>query len=260
MISIQGSPYRWCDGISRREFLQIGSLGTAGLALPQLFRARAQASTATAHGKGRAKACILLFMGGGPPQMDTFDLKPDAPAGVRGEFPPIATRVTGTQISELLPMLAQQAHRYAIIRTVSDEYTGGAHGQSVYLALTGHKNPRVQGDDVRPRSDDFPCMGSAVARLRGNGNALAPSSGCSTCTASLSPAKAAASLVRFAIPSASSKTRTGRTSVSRRLRLRAKYRWSGWAVAAACSNKSNVRVTVCLAEASWMPTRSEPST
>ena len=56
-------------------------------------------------------------MGGGPPQMDTFDLKPDAPAEVRGEFPPIATSVPGTQISELLPMLAQQAHRYAIIRT-----------------------------------------------------------------------------------------------------------------------------------------------
>ena len=174
MISIPGFSHRWCDGISRRDFLQIGGLGAAGLALPELFRARAQAATPAARGAGRAKACILLFMGGGPPQMDTFDLKPDAPAEVRGEFPPIATSVPGTQISSLLPMLAQQAHRYAIIRTVSDEYTGGAHGQSVYLALTGHKNPRVSGDDIRPASDDYPCMGSAVARLRGAGHALPP--------------------------------------------------------------------------------------
>src|ERR1700752_1611435 len=150
MISLPGFTQRWCDGVSRREFLQIGGLGAAGLALPDLFRARAQGSPASGLRVGRAKACILLFMGGGPPQMDTFDLKPDAPAEVRGEFPPIATSVPGTHISSLLPRLAQQAHRYAIIRTVSDAYTGGAHGQSVYLALTGHKNPRVNGDDIRP--------------------------------------------------------------------------------------------------------------
>src|ERR1043166_4158242 len=170
MFSLFGSPQRQCDGVTRRDFLQIGGLGAAGLALPDLFRARA--SPPTTPGVGRAKACILLFMGGGPPQMDTFDLKPDAPVEVRGEFPPVATTVPGTQISSLLPMLAQQAHRYAILRAVTDEYTGGAHGQSVYLALTGHKNPRVNGDDIRPASDDYPCMGSAVARLRGNGHAL----------------------------------------------------------------------------------------
>jgi len=172
MLSIPGAPDRWCDGVSRREFLQIGGLGAAGLALPDLFRARAQGATPPAPGAGRARSCILLFMGGGPPQLDTFDLKPDAPAEVRGEFPPTATSVPGTQISSLLPALAQRAHRYAIIRTVSDEYTGGAHGQSVYLALTGHKNPRVSGDDIRPAADDYPCVGSAVARLRGAGDAL----------------------------------------------------------------------------------------
>jgi hypothetical protein len=142
--------------------------------LPDLFRARASSSTPSERGAGRARACILLFMGGGPPQMDTFDLKPDAPLEVRGQFPPIATSVSGTRISSLLPALAKQAHRYTIIRTVSDEYTGGAHGQSVYLALTGHKNPRVNGDDIRPALDDYPCMGSAVARLRGTPQALPP--------------------------------------------------------------------------------------
>jgi hypothetical protein len=174
MIAIPGSSSRFCDGVLRRDFLQIGGLGAAGLALPDLFRARAQESTPLAPVSGRAKSCILLFMGGGPPQMDTFDLKPEAPVEVRGEFPPIATSVTGTQISSLLPELAKQAHRYAIIRTVSDEYNGGAHGQSVYLALTGHKNPRVNADDIRPAADDYPCLGSTVARLRDNGNALPP--------------------------------------------------------------------------------------
>jgi hypothetical protein len=156
--------------ISRRDFVQVAGLGAVGLALPDLLRARAQTSAPV----GRAKACILLFMGGGPPQMDTFDLKPDAPVEVRGEFPPTATSVPGTQISSLLPKLAERAHQYAIIRSVTDEYTGGAHGQSVYLALTGHKNPRVNGDDIRPATDDYPCMGSAVARLRGEGHALPP--------------------------------------------------------------------------------------
>ncbi|MBM4073130.1 MAG: DUF1501 domain-containing protein [Planctomycetes bacterium] len=174
MIAIPGAVNRWCDGVSRREFLQVGGFGAAGLALSDLFRARAHASLPSPRGAGRGKACILLFMGGGPPQMDTFDLKPDAPAEVRGEFPPIATSVPGTHISSLLPALAQQAHRYAIIRTVSDEYTGGAHGQSVYLALTGHKNLRVNGDDIRPAADDYPNIGAAVARVRGNGQALPP--------------------------------------------------------------------------------------
>src|SRR5262245_11990762 len=175
MLTLPGAnAVHFCDGLSRRDFLQIGGLGAVGLTLPDLFRARAQGSMPPARGAGRARACILLFMAGGPPQMDTFDLKPDAPVEVRGEFPPTATSVPGTQISSLLPALAQRAHRYAIIRTVSDEYTGGAHGQSVYLALTGHKNPRVSGDDVRPAPDDYPCMGSAVARLRGPGQALPP--------------------------------------------------------------------------------------
>jgi hypothetical protein len=173
MLTIPGPAVRWCDGVARREFLQVGGLGAAGLALPDLFRARAGSSTTTG-GTGRAKSCILLFMGGGPPQMDTFDLKPDAPAEVRGQFPPISTSVPGTRISSLLPSLAKRAHRYAIIRSVTDEYTGGAHGQSVYLAITGHNNPRVKGDDVRPAADDYPCMGSAVAHLRGTYGALPP--------------------------------------------------------------------------------------
>ena len=175
MLAIPGSPLRTCDQVTRRDFLQIGGLGAAGLALPELFRARAAAAPSVdGNRRGRAKSCILLFMGGGPPQMDTFDLKPDAPVGIRGEFPPIATSVPGIQISDRLPLLSRHMHRCAVIRSVSDEYAGGAHGQSVYLALTGHKNPRVNGDDIRPAADDYPNLGSAVGRLRGSANALPP--------------------------------------------------------------------------------------
>jgi hypothetical protein len=156
---------RFCDGLRRRNFLQVGGLGAAGLALPGLFQGQARAAAPGLAGT-KAKSCILLFMNGGPPQMDTFDLKPDAPAEVRGDYKPIDTNVPGVRISEKLPMLARHADKYAVIRSVSDNYVGGAHGQSVYLALTGHHSPRVQGDDVRPAASDYPCLGSAVARVR----------------------------------------------------------------------------------------------
>lgn len=176
MLSITGSSYRLCDGVSRRDFLQIGGLGTAGLALPQLLQARAAAagSAQPSANAGKAKGCILLFMMGGPPQMDTFDLKPDAPAEVRGELKPIATNVPGIQISESLPLLARHAEKLAIIRSVGFGYSGGAHGPGVYMALTGHHNPRVNADDIKPASDDFPCLGSAVARLRPGAEAMPP--------------------------------------------------------------------------------------
>ena len=158
-----------CDGITRRNFLRIGGVGAGGLLLPEVLRQRASGAPASGparDGFGRAKACILLFMGGGPSQLGTFDLKPNAPAEVRGDFKPIQTDVTGIQISDYLPLLAKQASKYAIIRSVTDEYVGGAHGQSVYLALTGHCSPRVPGDDVRPSPEDYPCLGSVVSRFR----------------------------------------------------------------------------------------------
>ena len=168
-LSLPGRMRTTCDGVTRRNFLRIGGVGAGGLLLPQVLRQRASgAPTPPAparDGFGRAKACIVLFMGGGPSQYGTFDLKPDAPAEVRGEFKPIATDVPGIRISDHLPLLAKQAHKYAIVRSVTDEYVGGAHGQSVYLALTGHRSPRVQGDDVRPSPEDYPCLGSVVSRF-----------------------------------------------------------------------------------------------
>jgi hypothetical protein len=128
----------------------------------------------SADGFGAAKSCILLFMGGGPSQLATFDLKPDAPAEVRGDFRPIPTDVPGIRISDHLPLLAKQTHKYAVIRSVTDDYVGGAHGQSVYLALTGHHSPRVTGDDVRPSPEDYPCLGSVVSRFLPNSGEVPP--------------------------------------------------------------------------------------
>ena len=91
--------------LTRRESLRLGLMG---LSIPGLWQQRALARSGRG---GRAKSCILLFCWGGPSQLETFDLKPDAPAEIRGDFKPIATSVPGIQISEHLPLLAKQAHR-----------------------------------------------------------------------------------------------------------------------------------------------------
>jgi hypothetical protein len=149
--------------------LQIGALGASGLTVPLLLEARALASaggraaSAGRPGFGKAKACILLFQLGGPSQLDTFDMKPDAPSEVRGEFRPIATSVPGTFICEHLPLLARQMHRVAIIRTVSHEDT--QHNNAGYAALTGF-NPRPVEALATPRPDDHPAFGAVLTKLR----------------------------------------------------------------------------------------------
>jgi hypothetical protein len=163
--------------MDRRNFLRVGGLGAGGFALPALLARRASAAPpprSPADGFGRAKSCIVLFMGGGPSQFATFDPKPDSPAEIRGDFRPIPTDVPGIRIGDHLPLLAKQAHKYAVVRSVTDDYIGGSHGQSVYLALTGHHSPRVTGDDVRPSSEDYPCLGSVVSRFRPGSGEVPP--------------------------------------------------------------------------------------
>ncbi|OAI48036.1 hypothetical protein AYO44_01125 [Planctomycetaceae bacterium SCGC AG-212-F19] len=173
MLRITTSPYRLCDGMNRRDFLHAGALGATGLTLPALLQARAGAAGAP---KRKPKACILLFMDGGPPQMDTFDMKPEAPPEIRGEFKPIATNIPGIQVSDHLPMVAKHADKLAVVRSVSFDQTVGSHGGSVYLTLTGgHVNPRVgDRDDVRPSPDDFPNIGAVLASMRPTTNGLPP--------------------------------------------------------------------------------------
>src|SRR5262245_28339133 len=159
MLPLCGSGARLCDGFTRREFLRVGGLALAGLTLPGLLRGRAQAGPAPS---GRAKSCIQLFMWGGPSQHETFDLKPNAPAGIRGEFRPIATRVPGTRICEHLPRMAALADRYAIVRSVT--HTGVNHGTSAYHMLTGHIH-FTPGTLRHPTPNDHPSVGCAVSRF-----------------------------------------------------------------------------------------------
>jgi hypothetical protein len=119
---------------------------------------------------GKAKALVLLYMTGGPAQQETFDPKPDAPEGTRGEFKPTATSVPGIQICEHLPLLAKQAHRYAIIR--STWHGSDTHGVGVHYNLTGLKHAsRANGEPQVDRRDP-PCIGSVIRQLRGDRNGL----------------------------------------------------------------------------------------
>ncbi|QJX00322.1 DUF1501 domain-containing protein [Frigoriglobus tundricola] len=167
MLSILGRNVRLCDGISRREALRVGGLGFTGLALPDLFRARAGEPSRTANGTfGRAKACIVVFNYGGPSHLDLWDLKPDAPAEIRGEFKPAATNVPGVAISEHLPRLARLADRFAIVRSVT--HNDNDHAIGAYLALTGYSHPKHLTLGIEPPAtpQDMPSLGSVVAKLR----------------------------------------------------------------------------------------------
>lgn len=111
-IAITGPAYRHCDGLSRRQFLTAGTLGLGGLTLANLLRAE------EAAGGGSRRSVIQIHLDGGPPQMDTIDLKPDAPTEVRGEFRPISTRLPGFQLCELLPKLADNANDWVFLRSI----------------------------------------------------------------------------------------------------------------------------------------------
>ena len=113
MIRVTGSRYRHCDGLTRRGFLTAGALGLSGLTLDQLLRAEAAAGIGSSN-----KAVINIHLDGGPPQMDTIDLKPDAPSEIRGEFRPIPTKLPGFMISELMPRTGSIADRLVFIRSL----------------------------------------------------------------------------------------------------------------------------------------------
>src|SRR5688500_6604157 len=105
MLRLEGSSLSFCDGVSRRSFLRIGGLGLGGLALPQILEAQAKAPAPVRGGGLGHKALIMVYLPGGPPHQDLYDLKTSAPAEVRGPLRPIATNVDGIQICELMPRL-----------------------------------------------------------------------------------------------------------------------------------------------------------
>jgi len=159
MLTIHGNNYRHSDGVSRRGFLTIGALGTAGLTLPDLLRAEAAAGIGSSN-----KAVINIHLDGGPPQMDMIDLKPDAPAEIRGEFSPISTAVAGIQISELLPKLAANANEFAFIRSL----VGSAGRHDAFQCQSGFKAKDLASIGGRP------AMGAVLSKLYATAGQTAP--------------------------------------------------------------------------------------
>src|SRR5207244_900177 len=162
MLTIYGNQSRFCDGVSRRNFLKIGALGLGGLTLPQLLRAEAQSGITP--GKSH-KAVIMIFLPGGPAHQDIFDLKPDTPAEVRGEFKPIRTNVPGIEICEHLPRLAGMMDRMALIRSI----VGATGGHDAIQCLTGRTNRNMP-------PGGWPCIGSVLSKLQGPTNPYIPPS------------------------------------------------------------------------------------
>jgi hypothetical protein len=147
--------------MGRREFLRAGSLSLLGLSLPSLLQAQHLSAPRlrVKLPKKPAKACILLFMWGGPAQQDTWDPKPNAPEEYRGEFKPIRTKVPGIQICEHLPQLAQRMDKLALIRSMTHGDVN--HTTATHELLTGHPLPR-QGATLH---EDWPHIGSVLAKL-----------------------------------------------------------------------------------------------
>ncbi|MBS0210185.1 MAG: DUF1501 domain-containing protein [Planctomycetes bacterium] len=152
MLTIQSSvrSHRFCDHRSRRDFLRIGGLGLAGLTLPQLLRAESE------RGARSHKAVIMVYLPGGPPHQDMYDLKPDAPAEIRGEFDPINTNVPGIQICELLPRLAGMMDKFVPIRSI----VGSIGDHASFQCLSGRS-------DRKQPPGGWPEFGSAVAKVQG---------------------------------------------------------------------------------------------
>ena len=152
---------RFCDGLSRRSFLKIGGLGMGGLSLPTLLQAEAKATSPSS--RRSHKSVIMVYLSGGLAHQDTFDLKPDAPEGIRGEFKPIATCLPGVQISELLPKIGGVLDKVAVIRSIvnlRDEH-------SSFQNLTGF--PMAQS-----QREGRPSFGSVIARVQGHGRSRCP--------------------------------------------------------------------------------------
>jgi hypothetical protein len=153
---------RRCDGLSRRDVLRVGTIGALGLSLPQLLRLEAQAKSEK-RGRTRAKSVLLVFLGGGLSHHDSFDLKPDAPAEIRGKYNPIDTVVPGLQVGELLPHMARVMDKLTLVRS-------GAHNNDHHETAT---NWVLSGRFGTPFGD-YPALGAVVAHETGFNGQLPP--------------------------------------------------------------------------------------
>lgn len=163
MFSIHDRSTRLCDGLNRRELMRVGGLGMLGATLPHLLQASPRAATSPRDGSfGRAKNVIFLYLAGGPPQHETFDPKPNAPAEIRGPFRPISTNVPGIQFCELLPRTAAMADKLAVVRSMATD--DNIHSSSGHWVLTGNKYVGPNARTIQPT--DWPYFGSVIKRYR----------------------------------------------------------------------------------------------
>jgi hypothetical protein len=158
MITLTGTAHRYCDGVSRRSFLRIGGLAMGGLALPQLLQAEETGKVGRSQ-----KSVIMVYLSGGISHQDTVDLKPDAPKEVRGEFNPIATKVPGINVCELMPLTAASMDKIAVIRSI----VGLRDEHSSWQNMTGYPMDQSQ-------REDRPHFGSIVSRIQGPSNPVVP--------------------------------------------------------------------------------------
>src|SRR3954470_17255514 len=181
MFSLPGPRTRLCDGsLTRRELIQVGGCGLLGLGLPGFLQHTARAaSPANTGGRGwsKTKSVIFIFLQGGPPHLDLWDPKPEAPDGIRGPFKKIATNVPGIELSETQPLLARCADKYTLIRSVS--YTPKGlfnHTAAHYQMLTGYTPDRVSpsGQLEPPAPNDYPHAGAQIARIKPPTEAMLP--------------------------------------------------------------------------------------
>jgi hypothetical protein len=159
MLNLLGPQGRFCDGMSRRSFLSIGSLAVGELTLPGLLRAEQLAGRSVSG----TKSIIMVYLSGGLAHQDSFDLKPDAPDGIRGEFKPIETNVPGIQIGELLPKLSTLADKFALVRSI----VGLRDEHSSFQTITGHGMNESQRNGI-------PHFGSIVSKVQGPSDPITP--------------------------------------------------------------------------------------
>ncbi len=153
MLTISGKPKgRFCDGVSRRDFLKIGGLAMGGMALPDILRAEAEAGIRKSN-----KAVIMIYMCGAPPHQDIFDLKMDAPLEIRGPYRPISTNVPGIQISEHMPRCAKIMDKLAPIRSLYGSPSGDHDSFICYTGRTVLNQP----------PGGWPSMGATISKLQG---------------------------------------------------------------------------------------------
>lgn len=178
MLSLSQRGPTLCDGLTRREWLRLGGLGTFGLGLDHLLAAQSARADAitniaadAASSFGKAKACIVLFLLGGPPQHETWDPKPEAPAEIRGDFAPIASATPGLQVGELMPLTSRLTNHIAVLRAMATD--DNAHSSSGYWMLTGYPHAPKNFENALPGApNDWPSMAAVVRHLKGDASSL----------------------------------------------------------------------------------------